>query len=75
MPIKTLSSLKCGRTAIISKYNNLEKLHYRVLEMGLIPGEKVRMIKKNPFYGPVEIKIKSYYLSIRLQDAKLILIN
>ena len=75
MPIKTLSSLECGKTAIISKYNNLDKLHYRVLEMGLIPGEEVRMIKKSPFDGPVEIKIKSYYLSLRLQDANLILIN
>ena len=45
------------------------------MEMGILPGEEVRMIKKTPFHGPLEIKIRSYYLSLRWDDASEILVS
>ena len=37
--------------------------------MGVIPGTKVRLIKKAPFGGPVQVKINDNYLILRKEDA------
>ena len=39
--------------------------HARLQEMGVIPGSLVRMIKKTPLNGPIEIKVNEFYLSLR----------
>ena len=41
--------------------------------MGIIPGAVVRIVKKTPFGGPIQLKIKNYYLAIRKEDALLII--
>jgi len=43
--------------------------------MGLLPGTPVRMIKKTPLNGPVEIKVRDFYLSLRMRDALNILVK
>ena len=40
--------------------------------MGLVPGSEVRMIKKNPFGGPLQLKLNDYYIAIRKEDAQMI---
>ena len=37
-----------------------------------MPGVKLRLIKKSPFSGPIQIKINNYYLTLRKEDAELI---
>ena len=41
----------------------------RLSEMGVVSGAKVRMIKKNPLGGPIQIKINDSYLILRKEDA------
>ena len=43
--------------------------------MGLLPGTPVRLIKKIPLNGPVEIKVRDFYLSLRRKDAQNILVK
>ena len=74
MPLKTLNSLEPGDTAVIKEFEANSRLQSRLVEMGLLSGIKVRMIKKTPFYGPLEVKIRSYHLSLRWQDAEQILV-
>ena len=62
-----LSELNVNDCATISQVDDLKP---RLLEMGLIPGTKVRFIKRTPFGGPIEVKVRDFYLSIRLNDAK-----
>ena len=62
-----LSELSANDCAIISKVGDLKP---RLLEMGLIPGTKVRFIKRISFGGPIEVKVRDFYLSIRLNDGK-----
>ena len=62
-----LSELSIDDCATISQVGELKP---RLLEMGLIPGTKVRFIKRTPFGGPIEVKVRDFYLSIRLNDAK-----
>ena len=67
-----LSELGLNECATISQVGDLKP---RLLEMGLIPGADIRFIKRTPFGGPIEVKIRDFYLSIRLDDANSILVT
>ena len=75
MPKKNLTSLEPGERAFIRAFEGNARLQSRLVEMGMLPGVKVRMIKKTPFRGPLEVKIRSYHLSLRFQDALQILVS
>ena len=75
MSLKPLNSLKPGDIAIIREFEGNSRLHSRLVEMGVLSGVKVRLIKKTPFQGPLEVKIRSYHLSLRWQDADQILVS
>ena len=62
-----LSELNANDCGTISQVGGLKP---RLLEMWLIPGTEVRFIKRTPFGGPIEVKVRDFYLSIRLNDAK-----
>ena len=67
-----LSELAINEYATISQVGDLKP---RLLEMGLIPGAEIRFIKRTTFGGPIEVKVRNFYLSIRLDDAKTILVT
>ena len=71
----TIASLETGEIATIEGYLNEQKSQSRLVEMGLLPGTPVRMIKKTPMNGPVEIKVRDFYLSLRMRDALNILVK
>ena len=75
MPLRPLHSLKPGDTAVIREFEGQSKLQSRLVEMGVLSGIQVRLIKKTPFQGPIEVKIRSYHLSLRFQDAAQILVS
>ena len=75
MSLKTLSSLSEGDTAVIHAFNADLNLQSRLVEMGILPGITVRMIKKAPFQGPIAFKIRGYEVSLRYGDAKQILVQ
>ncbi len=73
--MKTLYSLNIDSIAKISHFGDLKSMT-RLSEMGMIPGTKVRLIKKTPFGGPVQVKINDYYLILRKEDAtKIYIVN
>ena len=75
MSVRPLHSMVVGEIAIIRQFSNDIRLKARFMEMGMTIGTEVRMIKKNPFKGPIEIKIRSFYVAIRYEDANWILID
>ena len=75
MSVKPLNTLNAGNTAVIKEFVNNARLQSRLVEMGAIPGVKVRIVKKAPFHGPIEVKIRSYHLILRWQDAGNILVS
>ena len=75
MPVRTLSSLSPGETAVIQTFNADFNLQSRLVEMGILPGAEIRLIKKAPFKGPIEFKIRSYEVSIRYRDAEQVLVQ
>jgi len=75
MSLKPLNSLEPGDTAVIREFEGNSSLQSRLVEMGVLSGVKVRLIKKTPFQGPLEVKIRSYHLSLRWHDAGQILVS
>lgn len=66
----TLDKLEIGREAVIGTVGGVGALRRRFLDMGLTPGTKVVMRKKAPMGDPIEIKLRGYELTLRLEDAK-----
>ncbi len=65
----TLKELEIGKSATITSVGGSGELRQHFLDMGLIPGGQVTMVKYAPMGDPVEIRIHSYELTLRLDDA------
>tara|TARA_Y100000588_G_scaffold369774_1_gene439162 strand:+ start:1329 stop:1553 length:225 start_codon:yes stop_codon:yes gene_type:complete len=70
--MKTLYDLNINAIGRIHSLNTVNESTLRLSEMGLVPGSEVRMIKKNPFGGPLQLKLNDYYIAIRKEDAQMI---
>lgn len=65
-----IKDLEIGKSAKITKVGGEGALRQHFLDMGLIPGAQITMIKFAPMGDPVEIKIHGYELTLRLADAE-----
>lgn len=66
----TLDKLKIGQSAVITAVGGEGALRCRLLDMGLIPRTRVTLQKAAPMGDPIEIRIRGYELTLRLEDAK-----
>ena len=69
MKMITLEKLKTGSSAKIVDVKGEEGLRHHLLEMGLIPGTVVELVKAAPLGDPLELKVRDYSLTIRKADA------
>ncbi len=65
----TLKDLKIGNTASVTAVGGSGALRQHFLDMGIIPGAEVTVVKYAPMGDPVEIMIHGYELTLRLDDA------
>ena len=65
----TLKELNIGESAVIETVGGQGALRQHFLDMGLIPGEKVTLVKFAPMGDPMELQIHGYALTLRLDDA------
>ncbi len=65
----TLKELPIGESAVVTSVGGEGALRQHFLDMGLIPGAVVTMVKYAPLGDPVEIRIHGYELTLRLNDA------
>ena len=66
----TLDQLEIGKKAKIVAVNGKGALRRRLLDMGLTPHTQVMVRKVAPMGDPIELLIRSYELTIRIDDAK-----
>ena len=66
----SLADLKPGERAIVATIGGNEALHRRLLDMGLTPGVSVLLQKTAPMGDPLEIHLRGYALTLRLEDAR-----
>ena len=65
----TLGELKEGQSCLVEEVGGKGALRQHLLDMGIIPGAKIKIVKFAPMGDPVEIRIHGYELSLRLDDA------
>ena len=65
----TLKELQIGKSAIVNTVGGSGALRQHFLDMGLIPGAEVTLIKLAPMGDPMELRIHGYELTLRLDDA------
>lgn len=65
----TLKELQIGESAIIKEVKGKGALRQHFLDMGVIPGAEITLIKYAPMGDPIEFRIHGYELTLRLDDA------
>ena len=71
----TLKELKIGKTATVISVGGEGALRQHFLDMGLIPGVKVTMVKHAPMGDPIELRLHGYELTLRKDDAAKITVH
>ena len=72
--MKKLSVLKVGESGIIDSFIK-DDISIKLMEMGCVPGEKIKIEQIAPLGGPICITVAGYNLSLRLDEADNILIE
>lgn len=64
-----LSQMKEGQTATIERIGGNSALRRRILEMGILRGTEVYVEKYAPLKDPLELIVKGYHVSLRVEEA------
>jgi ferrous iron transport protein A len=67
---QTLASLKAGSTATVCEITVPPEHRGRLLEMGLLVGTPVAVVRFAPLGDPIEIKVRGYHLTLRKHEAE-----
>lgn len=70
-----LSSLPLGSRGTVSEIKIPAAQRGRLLEMGLLVGTPVELVRFAPLGDPIEIKVRGYHLTLRKHEAELILVT
>ena len=66
----TLNELKIGAAAVITAVGGDGPLRCRLLDMGIIPKTRVTLQKVAPMGDPIEIRVRGYELTLRVEEAE-----
>ncbi len=70
-----LSTLKVGQEAKVVRVSAESSLKRRLLDMGVVPGTKVRLDRIAPLGDPIDVIVKGYHLSLRKEEASAITVE
>lgn len=66
----TLRDLPVGSAAKVCAVNGSGRISTRLMEMGVVPGADVRVVKAAPFGDPIEVVVRGYNLAMRCSEAE-----
>ena len=66
----TLKDLEIGKSAVITSVGGKGALRQHFLDMGMIPGAEVTVVKFAPMGDPMELQVHGYELTLRLAEAE-----
>ncbi|MCD4754564.1 MAG: ferrous iron transport protein A [Deltaproteobacteria bacterium] len=70
-----LSEMKEGQAGVINRVGGNGALRRRILEMGIIKGSEIYIEKYAPLKDPLELIVKGYHLSLRVEEAAQITVD
>ena len=71
---KRLSEMRVGKSGVIESFEN-DDIFLKLMEMGCVPGEVIRVDQAAPLGDPISISVAGYHLSLRLDEAKMIWVD
>jgi ferrous iron transport protein A len=72
--MKRLSDIKAGETVVIKSFEKNE-IFLKLMEMGCVPGEIIKVDQIAPLGDPIAITVSGYNLSLRLDEAENIFVE
>jgi len=75
MAALSLAGLTPGATAVVTEIKVPAESRGRLLEMGLLVGTPVELVRFAPLGDPIEIKVRGYHLTLRKHEAENILVR
>lgn len=72
---KTLNMLEIGQRARVIQVKGRGNSRKRLLDMGMVPGTVLSVTKKAPLGDPMDFKLKGYNLSLRKQEAEMVIVE
>ena len=70
----SLAALRVGARARVIAVKGSGVVARRLMEMGVVPGAPVRVIKAAPLGDPIEIRVRGYHLALRRAEAQSIIV-
>ena len=70
--IMMLTNLPIGETAKVVSVKGNNAITRRLMEMGVVPGVALKIVKTAPFGDPIEIRLRGYSLAMRKSEAEAI---
>lgn len=71
----TLAALKPGQSGVVVGYTEFDEIVQRLMQMGMVEGTQVDVIRYAPAGDPLEVRIMGYALSLRSAEARMILVD
>ncbi len=72
---QSLASLEAGQSGIVSGFTQDDGATQRLMQLGVIEGETVNVVRRAPAGDPIEIRILGYSLSLRNAEAATVLVE
>ncbi len=64
-----LSDLKPGQSGVVREFVGARDLHFRLMELGILPGTRIHCLRTAPLGDPLEVELRGYHLSLRKAEA------
>ena len=71
----SLDSLKEGQSGTVLSVDLSGDMKYRLLDIGIIPGTKIKVVKTAPLGDPIQIELMGYSICIRKETARKIIVE
>ena len=71
----TLADMAVGSHALIARVHGQPALRHRLLEMGMTPGCRIRLVRVAPLGDPLDFELRGYHLSLRREEARHVVIE
>lgn len=68
----TLDQVSCGQEVVIKRVGGSGAVRRRLMDMGLVRGVNVEVLRAAPLGDPIEYKLRGYFLALRKSEAQLI---
>jgi ferrous iron transport protein A len=73
--VSSLANLPIGAPARVIAVSGTGAIARRLMEMGVVPGAQVRVIKAAPLGDPIEVRVRGYHLALRRTEAQTITVS